>query len=91
MVSEVAQQAAGVDLGSQSTAKTGISNLAKRRRKQSAAGGRADGKTIAMLAGVVAVALVGVMCNGGGEFWSGSAAKVALHCHAFKSAQPTTQ
>lgn len=74
MVVEVTQQAAGVGLGIKSTEKIGISNLAKRRRKQSAAGGRADAKTKAMLAGVVAVALVAVMCNGGGEFrpWSAS-------------------
>lgn len=78
MVSEITQQAAGVGLGIKSTTKIGISNLAKRRRQQSAAGGRTDAKTKAMLAGVVAVALVAVMCNGGGEFWSWSATMAAL-------------
>lgn len=90
MVPAVAQQAAGIGLGSQKTAaKIGISNLAKRRKQQSAAGGRAGAKTKAMLAGVVAVALVAVMCNDLGEFWVGSATKVVLHGRAFKIAQPT--
>lgn len=68
MVSAVAQQAAGIGLGSQPTAKIGISNLAKRRRKN----GRVGAKTKTMLAGVVGVALVAVMCSGGGEFLFGS-------------------
>eukprot|EP00904_Undaria_pinnatifida_P001887 jgi/Undpi1/1169/HiC_scaffold_10.g04631.m1 len=63
MVSAVAQQAAGIGLGSQPTAKIGISNLAKRRRKN----GRVGAKTKTMLAGVVGVALVAVMCSGGGH------------------------